>query len=157
MVVDVEAVTPVEPGPSGLQKPDSPLSEGKGTGLFSLGKAGSGHPDPWAPQGRLPAPSPSGCLPSSLAGDVNAGDPAEMKVLQGETNRKTRVHCSPGLWSSGAKALHYQGTQRPLARQGAKGVGAGSGNASAEDQGARRLGRHWVSLISPPLPRSLHS
>lgn len=67
-------------------------------------------------------------------------------------NRKTGVHCHPGLWSSGAEALYYQGAQWPLACQGAKGVGAGSGDASAEDRGTHRLGWHWVSPNQPHFP-----
>lgn len=31
-------------------------------------------------------------------------------------------------------------------------MGAGSGDASAEDRGARRLGRHWVSPNQPHFP-----
>lgn len=31
-------------------------------------------------------------------------------------------------------------------------MGTGSGDASAEDRGARRLGRHWVSPNQPHFP-----
>lgn len=59
LVVDVEAVTPVESGPSGFARSQTLLSEGK-AGLFSQPQApGQAHP------GSLGSPGPA-FLPQSL-------------------------------------------------------------------------------------------
>lgn len=92
-------------------------------------------------------------MPPIQLGDVSTlRDPAEMKVLQGR-------HRAPGfikrltLSSARLKPCITRAHKGPLACQGAKGVGAGSGDASAEDWApADWAGIGFLLLISPTSP-----